>query len=52
CWNSPFPDAYFNGLSQNIPYNEFSFFTYQAAIEAELARPPKVSRVYQPVYTP
>ena len=37
------PDAYFNGLSQNVPYNEFSFFTYQAAIEAELARPPKVS---------
>ncbi|MBA7497378.1 hypothetical protein ES704_00106 [subsurface metagenome] len=37
------PDAYFNGLSQNIPYNEFSFFTYKTAIEAELARPPKVS---------
>ena len=37
------PNAYFNGLSQNVPYNEFSFFTYQAAIEAELARPPKVS---------
>ena len=37
------PDAHFNGLSQNVPYNEFSFFTYQAAIEAELARPPKVS---------
>lgn len=37
------PDAYFNGLSQNVPYNEFSFFAYQTAIEAELARPPKVS---------
>jgi len=37
------PDAYFNGLSQNIPYNEFSLFTYKTAIEAELARPPKVS---------
>ena len=37
------PDAYFNGLSQNVPYNEFSFFTYKTAIEAELARPPKVS---------
>jgi hypothetical protein len=37
------PDAYFNGLSQNVPYNEFSFFTYKNAIEAELARPPKVS---------
>jgi thiol-disulfide isomerase/thioredoxin len=37
------PDAYFNGLSQNVAYNEFSFFTYKIAIEAELARPPKVS---------
>jgi len=37
------PDAYFNGLSQNVPYNEFSLFSYQTAIEAELARPPKVS---------
>jgi thiol-disulfide isomerase/thioredoxin len=37
------PDAYFNGLSQNVPYNEFSLFTYKTAIEAELARPPKVS---------
>jgi thiol-disulfide isomerase/thioredoxin len=37
------PDAYFNGLSQNVPYNEFSLFTYQTAIEAELERPPKVS---------
>ena len=37
------PDTYFNGLSQNIPYNEFSLFSYQTAIEAELARPPKVS---------
>ena len=37
------PDAYFNGLSQNIPYYEFSFFTYKTAIEAELARPAKVS---------
>ena len=37
------PDAYFNGLSQNVPYNEFSLFTYKTAIEAELARPPKIS---------
>jgi hypothetical protein len=37
------PDAYFNGLSQNVPYNEFSLYTYKTAIEAELARPPKVS---------
>jgi thiol-disulfide isomerase/thioredoxin len=37
------PDAYFNGSSQNVPYNEFSLFTYKTAIEAELARPPKVS---------
>jgi len=37
------PDAYFNGLSQNIPYNEFSFTTYKNAIDAELKRPPKVS---------
>ena len=37
------PDAYFNGLSQNVPYNEFSLFTYKTAVEAELARPPKVS---------
>jgi len=37
------PDAHFNGLSQNVAYNEFTFFAYQAAIEAELARPPKVS---------
>ena len=37
------PDAYFNGLSQNVPYNEFSLFSYQTAIEAELERPPKVS---------
>lgn len=37
------PDAYFNGLSQSVHYNEFSFFTYKNAIEAELKRPPKVS---------
>ena len=37
------PDTYFNGLSQNIPYNEFSFYSYKKAIEAELARLPKVS---------
>ena len=37
------PDAYFNGLNQNVPYYEFSLFSYQAAIEAELERPPKVS---------
>jgi len=37
------PDAYFNGLSQNIAYNEFSFYSYKTAIEAELNRPPKVS---------
>ena len=37
------PDAYFNGLSQNVPYNEFSLFSYKTAIEAELERPPKVS---------
>ena len=37
------PDAYFNGLSQNVPYNKFSFCSYKKAIEAELARPPKVS---------
>ena len=37
------PDAYFNGLSQNVPYSEFSFNSYKNAIEAELARPPKVS---------
>jgi len=37
------PDAYFNGLRQNVPYNEFSLFSYKVAIEAELACPPKVS---------
>jgi len=37
------PDTYFNGLNQNVPYTEFSFTTYKNAIEAELARPPKVS---------
>ena len=37
------PDAYFNGLNQNVRYNEFSFFAYQSAIEAELKCPPKVS---------
>jgi hypothetical protein len=37
------PDAYFNGLRQNVPYNEFSLFSYKEAIEAELNRPPKVS---------
>lgn len=37
------PDAYFNGLRQNVPYNEFSLFSYKEAIEAELSRPPKVS---------
>jgi len=37
------PDAYFNGLSQNVAYNEFSFTTYKNAIDAELMRPPKVS---------
>jgi len=41
--NTHTPDAYFNGLSQNIPYNEFSLFSYQTAIEVELERPPKVS---------
>ena len=37
------PDAHFNGLSQNVAYNEFSFTTYKNAIDAELKRPPKVS---------
>jgi len=37
------PDAYFNGLSQNVASNEFSFTTYKNAVEAELTRPPKVS---------
>ena len=37
------PDAYFNGLSQSVHYNEFSFVTYKNAIDAELMRSPKVS---------
>jgi len=37
------PDAYFNGLSQSVHYNEFSFVTYKNAIDAELMRSPNVS---------
>jgi hypothetical protein len=37
------PDAYFNGLNQIVHYNASSYNNYKAAIDAELAKEPKIS---------
>jgi len=37
------PDAYFNGLNRSVHQKNESYANYKAAIEAELAKPPKVS---------
>jgi len=37
------PDAYFNGLNQTVHQKDHSYANYEAAIEAELAKTPKVS---------
>ncbi len=37
------PDAYFNGLNQSVHQQDRSYANYEAAIEAELAKTPKVA---------
>lgn len=37
------PDAYFNGINQTVHHNEYSYNTYKEAIDAELAKPAKIS---------
>jgi len=37
------PDAYFNGLNQFVHHGDDTYNNYKAAIEAELAKTPKVS---------
>jgi len=37
------PDAYFNGLNQSVHYNNSSYNNYKAAIDAELAKEPKIN---------
>jgi len=37
------PDTYFNGLNQSVHQNDNIYANYEAAIEAELAKAPKVS---------
>ncbi len=37
------PDAYFNGLNQFVHHGDDTYSNYKAAIEAELAKAPKVS---------
>ena len=36
------PDAYFNGLNQSVHYNESNYNNYKEAIDAELAKAPKI----------
>ena len=37
------PDAYFNGLNQSVHYSGSSYNNYKAAIDAELAKEPKIN---------
>jgi len=37
------PDTYFNGLNQSVHQDDSSYANYEAAIEAELAKTPKVA---------
>ena len=37
------PDTYFNGLNQSVHYNESNYNNYKAAIDAELAKAPKIN---------
>lgn len=36
------PDSYFNGLNQSVHHSESSYNNYEAAIDKELAKAPKI----------